>query len=166
MQHCFLLSWKSLRFLGSAMGIVIANHKNRCDFGALSSRLRIFNFAIFEPFGLRSPGKEFQQVRNPTPLNPTPATGHKRKQKLRCNFRKVALQKSHCSIRFSASADFILTKSCAATYEKLHCNIGKAALQESGASLPLSCGFQAPTFSLPHSGPAEHSNITRNRQES
>ena len=37
MQHCFLLSRKSLRFLGSAMGIAIANRKNRCDFGALST---------------------------------------------------------------------------------------------------------------------------------
>ena len=36
MQHYFLLSRKSLRFLGSAMGIAIANRKNRCDFGALS----------------------------------------------------------------------------------------------------------------------------------
>ena len=35
MHHCFLLSRKSLRFLGSAMGIAIANRKNRCDFGAL-----------------------------------------------------------------------------------------------------------------------------------
>ena len=32
----FVLSRKSLRFLGSAMGIAIANRKNRCDFGALS----------------------------------------------------------------------------------------------------------------------------------
>ena len=36
MQHCFLLSRKSLLFLGSAMGIAITNRKNRCDFGALS----------------------------------------------------------------------------------------------------------------------------------
>ena len=36
MQHCFLLSRKSLRFQGSAMGIAIANRKNRCDFDALS----------------------------------------------------------------------------------------------------------------------------------
>ena len=35
MQHCFLLSRKSLWFLGSAMGIAIANRKNCCDFGAL-----------------------------------------------------------------------------------------------------------------------------------
>ena len=33
----FLLSRKSRRFLGSAMGIAIANRKNRCDIGALSS---------------------------------------------------------------------------------------------------------------------------------
>ena len=31
----FLLSRKSLRFLGSAMGIAIGNRKNRCDFGVL-----------------------------------------------------------------------------------------------------------------------------------
>ena len=36
MQHCFLLSRKSLRFLGSAMDIAIEHRKNRCDFGALS----------------------------------------------------------------------------------------------------------------------------------
>ena len=35
---------------------------------------------------------------------------------------------------------------------KLHCNIEKAALQESGAFLPLSCGFQAPTFRHPRLG--------------
>ena len=49
-------------------------------------------------------------------------------------------------------------KSCAATNEKLHCNIKKAALQESGAFLPLSCGFQAPTFRLPRLGPADSKN--------
>ena len=37
-----------------------------------------------------------------TPLNSTPATFHRRKQQLRCNFRKVALQKLHCNICFSA----------------------------------------------------------------
>ena len=30
------LVWEIARFLGSAMGIAIANRKNRCDFGALS----------------------------------------------------------------------------------------------------------------------------------
>ena len=39
-----------------------------------------------------------QQVLNPTPLNPTPATCHKRKRKLRCSFRNAALQKLHCNI--------------------------------------------------------------------
>ena len=45
MQHCFLLSQKWLRFLGSAMGIAIANHKkkNRCDFGAL--RVGMYKYA-------------------------------------------------------------------------------------------------------------------------
>ena len=43
-----------------------------------------------------------QQVLNPTPLNPTPATCHKRKRKLRCSFRNAALQKLHCNIGFSA----------------------------------------------------------------
>ena len=38
----------------------------------------------------------------PHPSKPTPATYHKRKQKLVCNFRKGALQKLHCNIRFSA----------------------------------------------------------------
>ena len=46
-------------------------------------------------------------------------------------------------------------KSCAAASEKLQCDIEKAALQESGAFLPLSCGFQAPTFWHPRLGPAD-----------
>ena len=44
----------------------------------------------------------FQQVLNLTPLNPTPATCHKRKRKLRSSFRSAALQKLHCNIGFSA----------------------------------------------------------------
>ena len=58
------------------------------------------------------------------------------------------------------SADGILTKSCAAASEKLQCNIEKAALQESGAFLPLSCGFQAPTFRHPRLGPADETLLT------
>ena len=53
------------------------------------------------------------------------------------------------------SADVILTKSCAAASKKLQCNIEKAALQKSGALLPLSCGFQAPTFRHPRLGTVE-----------
>ena len=40
--------------------------------------------------------------------------------------------------------------------QELQCNIEKAALQESGAFLPLSCGFQAPTFRHPRLGPADN----------
>ena len=43
-----------------------------------------------------------QQVLNLTPLNPTPATCHKRKRKLHCRFRSAALQELHCNIAFSA----------------------------------------------------------------
>ena len=50
-------------------------------------------------------------------LNPTPTTCHKRKQKLRCNFRKVALQHS----RFCC-ADIMFS-------HKLRCNKRKTALQ-------------------------------------
>ena len=59
---------------------------------------------------------------------------------------EVALQHS-----LFCSADVILNQnlSCAAANEKLHYNFEKAALQESGAFLPLSCGFQAPTFRHP-----------------
>ena len=75
---------------------------------------------------------------------------------------EVALQFSECYAAETAlqhwlfcSAEVIWTKSCAAANKKLHCNIEKAALQESGAFLPLSCGFQAPTFRHPRFGPAE-----------
>ena len=77
---------------------------------------------------------------------------------------EVALQVPECCAAETAlqhwlfcSVEVIRTKSCAATNEKLHCNIDKAALQESGAFLPLSCGFQAPTFRHPRLGPADNS---------
>ena len=56
---------------------------------------------------------------------------------------------------FFCSAEVIWTRSCAAANEKLQRNFEKAALQESGAFLPLSCGFQAPTFRHPRLGPAD-----------
>ena len=92
---------------------------------------------------------------HPSKPGPTPATCHKRKQKLRCKFRKVALQQLHCNICFSAVQMSILPASRAATNEKLHCNIEKAALQASGAFLPPSCGFQAPALRHPRLRPAD-----------
>ena len=75
---------------------------------------------------------------------------------------EVALQFLECCAAETAlqhwlfcSADVICTKNCTAANEKLHCNIEIAALQESGAFLPLSCGFQAPTFRHPRFGLAE-----------
>ena len=83
---------------------------------------------------------------------------------------EVALQFSECCAaetalqhRLFCSAEVIWTRSCAAANEKLHCNIEKAALQESGAFLPLSCGFQAPTFRHPRLGPADAFSPARNR---
>ena len=79
---------------------------------------------------------------------------------------QVALQFSECCAAETAlqhwlfcSAEVIWTQSCAAANEKLPCNIEKAALQESGAFLPLSCGFQAPTFRNPRWGLAEYRTI-------
>ena len=80
-----------------------------------------------------------QQVLNPTPLNPAPATCHKRKRKLRCSFLNAALQKLHCNIRFSAvrtsfvpKAALQQTKNCTATSKSLRCR-----------KVALSCRFPA-----------------------
>ena len=82
---------------------------------------------------------KFQQVLNPTPLNPTPATCNKRKRKLRCKFWNAALQKLHCNIRFSAvrtsfvpKAALQQTKNCTATSKSLRCK-----------KVALSCRFPA-----------------------
>ena len=84
---------------------------------------------------------------------------------------EVALQFSECCAAGTAlqhclfcSAEVIWIKSCAAANQRLHCNIEKAALQESGAFLPLSCGFQAPTFRHPRFGPADCTLDGPNRQ--
>ena len=62
----------------------------------------LWHFSVFLVYHFFSHGNLNQEVLNPTPLNPTPATWHKRKRKLRCNFRSAALQKLHCNIRFCA----------------------------------------------------------------
>ena len=76
---------------------------------------------------------------------------------------EVALQffLESCAAEFAlqhslfCSADVIFTRSCAATAKNCTATLKKAALQESGAFLPLSCGFQAPTFRHPRLGPAD-----------
>ena len=92
----------------------------------------------------RTNGAHFMQ---PTPLNPTPATCHMRKQTLRCSFRKVAVQKLHCNIRFSAVRTSFLpeaalqqAKNCTATLKKLR-----------RRKVALSCRFPA-DFKLPRLG--------------
>ena len=72
-------------------------------------------------------------------INPTPATCHKRKRKLRCSFWNAALQKLHCNIGFSAvrksfgpKAALQQTKNCTATSKKLRCR-----------KVALSCRFPA-----------------------
>ena len=88
-----------------------------------------------------------QQVLNLTPLNPTPATCHKRKRKLHCNFWSAALQELHCNIVFSAvrksfgpKAALQQTKNCTATSKKLRCR-----------KVALSCRFPA-AFKPPRLG--------------
>ena len=95
-----------------------------------------------------------QQVLNPTPLNPTPATCHKRKRKLRfgmlrCRSCTATLAFLQCGCHFDQKAALQCSK------RKLQCDFEKTALQQSGAFLPLSCGFQAPTFRHIRLGPAE-----------
>ena len=87
-------------------------------------------------------------------LNPTPATCHKQNGScaavfgmLRCRNCTATSAFLHCRSHFD--------QKLRCSKRKLHCNIEKAALQESGAFLPLSCGFQAPTFRHPRLGPAE-----------
>ena len=101
-----------------------------------------FSFPLFfHPPMASSDKPDFQQVLNPTPLNPSPATCHKRK-KLRCNFRKVALWKLHCNICFSAMRTSILpptaalqqAENCIATLKKPRCK--KVALS---CCFPVDC---------------------------
>ena len=96
----------------------------------VSCALRIRNLGIRKQTPALFGKLQSQQVLNPTPLNPTPAICHKRKRKLRCNFRNAALQKLHCNIRFSAARKSFLpkvalqqTKDCTATSKS--CVAGK-----------------------------------------
>ena len=107
--------------------------------------------------------KNTRQVLKPTPLNPTPATRHERKTEVALQFSECCAAETALQHWLFCSAEVIWPKSCAAANEKLHCNIEKAALQESGAFLPLSCGFQAPTFRHPRLGLAEIPQKYENR---
>ena len=85
---------------------------------------------------------DFQQVPNPKPLNPTPATCHQQNRTCAAIFGKLYCK---CCVTFLHCRHHFHTKSCAATNEKLHCTIEKDALRESGAFLPLCCGFRLPS---------------------
>ena len=96
-------------------------------------------------------------VVSPSLMNPTPATCHKRKQKLRCNLRKWRCRSCTATFAFLRSAEVIFTKFKAALQQAKNCSatLKTQALQERGAFLPVSCGFQAPTFRPPCLGPAD-----------
>ena len=104
-----------------------------------------------------------QQVLNPTPLKPHPCNMPQAKTEVVLQFSECCAAETALQHRLFCSAEVIWTRSCAAANEKLHCNIEKAALQESGAFLPLSCGFQAPTFRHPRFGPADFRDPIRDR---
>ena len=126
-------------------------------------RMQIRHFRRF-----RQNGPFFRQVLNPTPLNPTPlnptpATCHQRKTQVALQFSECCAAEVALQHWLFCSADVIFTTSCAAASKKLQCNIEKAALQENGVFLPLSCGFQAPTFRHPRLGPADFWQGTKTR---
>ena len=105
---------------------------------------------VFGQFLRKRSGNPKPHPSKPHPCNMPQAKTEVALQFSECCAAEVALQHSlFCSV------EVVSTKSCAAASEKLQCNIEKAALQESGAFLPLSCGFQAPTFRHPRLGPAE-----------
>ena len=91
----------------------------------------------------------------PDPSKPHPCNMPQAKTEVALQFSECCAAETALQHSLFCSAEVIWTKSCAAANEKLHCNIEKAALQESGAFLPLSCGFQAPTFRHPRLGPAD-----------
>ena len=91
----------------------------------------------------------------PHPSKPHPCNMPQAKTEVALQFSECCAAETALQHWFFCSAEVIWTKSCGAANEKLHCNIEKAALQESGAFLPLSCGFQAPTFRHPRLGPAD-----------
>ena len=102
-----------------------------------------------------NPGGQSSASPKPDPSKPHPCNMPPAKTEVALQFPECCAAETALQHWLFCSAEAILTKSCAAANEKLHCNIAKAALQESGVFLPLSCGFQAPTFRHPRLGPAE-----------
>ena len=105
----------------------------------------------------------FSASPKPHPSKPHPCSMPQAKMEVALQFSECCAAETALQHRLFCSAEVIWTRSCAAANEKMHCNIEKAALQESGAFLPLSCGFQAPTFRHPRLGPAEIQNRHPNR---
>ena len=101
----------------------------------------------------------------PHPSKPHPCNMPQAKMEVALQFSKCCAAEVALQHWLFCSAEVILTKSCTAASEKLHCNIEKAALQESGAFLPLSCGFQAPTFRHPRLGPADKNEEKKSGDE-
>ena len=94
----------------------------------------------------------------PHPSKPHPCSMPQAKTEVALQFSESCTAEVALQRLLFCCAEVIFAKSCAAASEKLQCcqcNIEKAALQESGAFLPLSCGFQTPTFRLPCLGPAD-----------
>ena len=112
---------------------------------------RVFgaNFVIF--MNIRSAKNKccMSASPKPHPSKPHPCNMPQAKTEVALQFSECCAAETALQHRLFCSAEVIWTRSCAAANEKLHCKIGKAALQESGAFLPLSCGFQAPTFRHP-----------------
>ena len=97
----------------------------------------------------------FSASPKPHPSKPRPCNMPQAKTEVALQFSECCAAETALQHRLFCSAGVIWTKSCTAANKKLHCNIEKAALQESGAFLPLSCGFQAPTFRHPRLGQAD-----------
>ena len=100
----------------------------------------------------------------PHPSKPHPCNMPQAKTEVALQFSECCAAETALQHRLFCSAEVLWTRSCAAANEKLHCNIGKAALQENGAFLPLSCGFQAPTFRHPRLGPADFCIVGTHRR--
>ena len=101
-----------------------------------------------------------QSIPKPHPSKPQPCNMPQAKTeaafaifgKLRCRSCTATFAVLQCGSPFLPIVPLQQAKNCTATLQK-------TALHESGAFLPLSCGFQAPTFRHPRLGPADFRGI-------